>query len=83
MGAPAGLLCPFLDVLHSDLLERGVQHFLPSLGLTAVGSADLHTPVVQYQKTEDGLRLDWLGIRYALTPGRPLSDNERKAAQEC
>ena len=78
MGAQTAFPRPFLDVLYSDLLERGVQHFLPSVRLNAVGAADSHTPVVQYEKTADGLRLDWLGVRYALASPRPLSANERK-----
>ena len=78
MGAQTAFPRPFLDVLYSDLLGRGVQHFLPSVRLNVVGAADSHTPVVQYEKTADGLRLDWLGVRYALATPRPLSANERK-----
>ena len=78
MGATTQFPRPFLDVLYSDLLGRGVQHFLPNVRLNVVGSADSHNPVVQYQKTADGLRLDWLGVRYAVATDRPLSGNERK-----
>lgn len=78
MGPSTELARPFLDALYSDLLERGLQYFLPSVRLTAVGPAVTHTPIAQYEKTTDGLRLDWLGVRYALSPERPLSINERK-----
>jgi hypothetical protein len=78
MGAPTEFARPFLDVLYSDLLERGVQHFLPSVRLNVIGSADSHTLEVQYEKTADGIRLDWLGVRYALDTSRQLTLSERK-----
>jgi hypothetical protein len=78
MGAVAESPRPFLEVLYSDLLGRGVQYFLPSVRLNVVGAALSHTPVVQYEKTTDGLQLDWLGVRYAIATTRPLSGNERK-----
>jgi hypothetical protein len=78
MGAPTAIPRPFLDVLYSDLLERGVQYFLPSVRLRVIGSCETHTPVVQYEKGPNGLQLNWLGLRYALEAARELSASERK-----
>ncbi len=71
---------PFLDALYVNLLERGIQYFLPSVQLALLGEAESHSAVILYEKDANGdATLQWLGQHYRLTNGgRSLTDSERK-----
>src|SRR6266550_1267669 len=70
---------PMLDGLYQQLLQRGVQYFLPSSHLEIVGSARESTPQIVFDPAaHDGLNFEWLGNRYALTNRKELSDHEQR-----
>ena len=70
----------FLDALYANLLERGIQYFLPSVRLESLGPSESHSHVIQYEKGPDGLAaIEWLGVRHALIrDGRELTGDEKK-----
>ena len=70
----------FLDALYVNLLQRGVQYFLPSVRLEPLGPSESHSHLIQYENGPDGLAIvEWLGVRHALIrEGRKLTDDERK-----
>ena len=70
---------PILDGLYQQLLQRGVQYFLPSSRLELVGSAPFSTQHTPLDAVTDGaLNFQWLGNRYRITNHREFSDHEQK-----
>jgi hypothetical protein len=58
-------------------LKQGIEYFLPNIILEPVGPSESHHPVMEWQKTEQGPVVDWLGTRHLLT-GAPLTEAERR-----
>jgi hypothetical protein len=69
---------PILDVLYGQLLQRGIQYFLPFSQLNVIGRAQDSTPEISSLRTTgSSLHFEWLGNQYALTNGKPFSDHEQ------
>jgi hypothetical protein len=68
-----------LDGLYQQLLQRGIQYFLPSSNLGSLGPAREWSPHIVFHETSYGdLTFDWLGNCYSLTLHRAPTDHERK-----
>ena len=67
-GGLAESIAPFVEILYGQLLEHGVQYFLPSSRLENCGS--LPNPgaaFVFHPRSDTGLRFQWLSHEYELT----------------
>src|SRR5579872_2058737 len=63
-----------LDALYHQLLQRGVQYFLPSSHLEIVGSASPSaSEIVCESAPEGGLTFKWLAKRYLVTNHQAFS----------
>jgi hypothetical protein len=70
---------PVLAGLYQQLLMRGVQYFLPSCHLEILGEVKESTPEIVFQTTTSAsVSFEWLGISYAVTNYRGLSDHEQR-----
>ncbi len=68
-----------LEGLYQQLLQRGVQYFLPSSRVAIAGPVGESTPhVVFHEKSHEDLSFEWLGTRYTLTLHRETTDHERR-----
>jgi hypothetical protein len=72
--APTGVL----HALYGEFFERGVQHFLPSCRIQALGEANSDPLAFTFNPLPDGrLKVQWGGLEYAVQyDGRSLSGDE-------
>ena len=68
-----------LGALYHQLLQRGVQYFLPSSHLEIVGNASPSaSEIVCESEAGGGVSFNWLDKRYLLTNHHPLGDHQRR-----
>ena len=68
-----------LDALYHQLLQRGVQYFLPSSHLEIVGSASPSASEIFGEFAPGGgVAFNWLDKRYLLTNHQAFSDHQRR-----
>jgi hypothetical protein len=70
----------FVDRLHGELLERGVQYFFPTGRLSVLGLLPSRRPMLTYFAPQGAvLELEWLHARYTLAkPGPPFTAHEER-----
>jgi hypothetical protein len=70
---------PALQTLYQQLLNRGVQYFLPGSRLEIVGHAAQFGGEIAFQPAPRGsLTFEWMGNCYVLTNHRDFTDHEQK-----
>lgn len=70
---------PALEGLFHQFLRRGIQYFLPTSRLDAIGSSPESSPeIVCEPVSEGGLRFEWQGIEYLLRNHREFTDHEQR-----
>ncbi len=69
-----------LDAVHKQLLEQGLQYFMPAATISVLGQSGEVDPVIVFRRSPPGsLEFDWLGSRYLLESGRAsLTDDETR-----
>jgi hypothetical protein len=68
-----------VDRYFAELLARGIQYFLPSTELKALGHSGEAKPELSSHLRDGGADLEWLGTKYSLlNQGRSFTEHEQK-----